>query len=100
MSFLNDYRPTFVPFIHLIIHLCHFIIIIHWIIRLCHFTMIIHLCHFKIITHLGYFIEVIECIAEAKSHLQQAIDDHKELTVNSLIRDGGKQGVAPTTRGQ
>ena len=93
----------------MIIHLCHFININHFIIRLCLFI---------IISHLGHFIEVIECIAGAKRHLQQAIDDHKELTVNSPIRDlwrragsgarntwtatvlaRGKQGVVPATLG-
>ena len=56
----------------LIRHLCHFIIIIYLIIRLWYFIIITHLCD---------FIEVIECIAGAKRHLQQVIDDHKELTV-------------------
>ena len=74
----------------MIIHLCHFIIIIYLIIRLWYFIIITHLCD---------FIEVIECIAVAKRHLQQTIDDHKELTVNSLVTDGGKQGVEPATLG-
>ena len=109
MSFRKYYTfdYTFVSFHD--IHLCHFIIIIYLIIRLCHFI---------IITHLRDFIEVIECIAKAKRHLQQAIDDHKELTVNSIVRDlwrragngarntwtatvltRGKQGMAPATLG-